>query len=410
MSGERATVFRRQCATVLGLLLAAAALVAFVPSYWPVSLLQIGVFALVVWCVVQYLIGNLEIRWHLVILFMIGAACWGPLQVATHQTVLPFETSKASLFWAANAAFAFVAMQIFGSTSERDRFLEGAVLFGAALNVVAIVQYYTAPNEVYWLFPVQMPTIGPFVYKNQFAAFLELLFPVAIYRIMTNQKKSILFAIAAALMFASVVASASRSGTALMSAEAVLILLLGWQRKFLPARRMGWLLLQMVALMALFTAVVGWQTIWIRVQQENPYWLRGKLLQSTVVMAQDRPVTGFGLGTWQTVYPAYATFDNALYANEAHNDWAQWAAEGGIPFMLLLLGVAVASTLLAWRFLWGFGVVAVFVQSFVDYPTREPIVGALLFTLAGAMAAASSARQLRSSGHERATLHRLLGS
>ncbi len=403
LRSERGTRFRMHCGIAVAVLLAAATLVAFIPSYWPVSLLQAGGFALVGWCAVQYLTGNLGLRSHVLFWFMAAAALWGPLQMSIHQTVLPFATGKASLFWAANAAFVFVALQVFESTCVRERFLEATALFGALLTVAAIVQYYTSPTDVYWLFPSRQATIGPFVYKNQFAAFLELIFPIALYRMLTDKRQSILYAIAGAFMAAAVVASASRAGTLIIAAEAVVILALGWQRKLLPAKRMGWLLLQMIALLALFTAVVGWQSIWSHVQQENPYLVRGKLFQSTVAMAQDRPLTGFGLGTWQTVYPAYATFDNALYANQAHNDWAQWAAEGGLPFVLFLAATAGVASLLAWRYLWGLGVTAVFIHSFVDYPTREPVIGALLFTLTGAMAAASWTRKRRRSAGGAAT-------
>jgi hypothetical protein len=96
---------------------------------------------------------------------------------------------------------------------------------------------------------------------------------------------------------------------------------------------------------------------------------------------------GSGLGTWQTVYPEFATFDNSLFANEAHNDWAQWTAEGGIPFGLALAGVAIGAAILAWRHIWGLGVIFVFLHSFIDYPTREPAIGAILFVLIGAMIA-----------------------
>ena len=86
-------------------------------------------------------------------------------------------------------------------------------------------------------------------------------------------------------------------------------------------------------------AVAGWDVIWKRLQEPNPYALRKDFLLSSLEMVRDRPLTGFGLGTWSEVYPGFARFDDGLFANQAHNDWAQWAAEGGIPFFLLMLGV-----------------------------------------------------------------------
>ena len=50
---------------------------------------------------------------------------------------------------------------------------------------------------------------------------------------------------------------------------------------------------------------------------------------------------GFGLGTFETVYPHFALFDIGLIVNHAHNDWLEWAAEGGVPLALALLSLAV---------------------------------------------------------------------
>jgi O-antigen ligase len=105
-------------------------------------------------------------------------------------------------------------------------------------------------------------------------------------------------------------------------------------------------------------------------------------------MIRERPWTGFGLGTWRVVYPAYATFDNGLTANQAHNDWAEWTAEGGAGLALVLLAVACWSAARALRHPWAVGVAAVFLHSLVDYPLREPALAACLFSLLGALAAA----------------------
>jgi len=72
-------------------------------------------------------------------------------------------------------------------------------------------------------------------------------------------------------------------------------------------------------------------------------------------MIRDRPWMGFGFGTWSTAYPGYAIYDNGTFANQAHNDWAQWTVEGGLPFLLLMLSIAAASVGPALRSLWGIG-------------------------------------------------------
>lgn len=104
-------------------------------------------------------------------------------------------------------------------------------------------------------------------------------------------------------------------------------------------------------------------------------------------MDRDRPWMGFGLGTFESAYPAYAIFDVGLRVNHAHNDWLEWAAEGGNPLAVVMALVALWSVRAAWQAPWGVGVVAVFLHSFVDYPMQKPALSAWLFVLLGALAA-----------------------
>jgi O-antigen ligase len=104
-------------------------------------------------------------------------------------------------------------------------------------------------------------------------------------------------------------------------------------------------------------------------------------------MVEDRPLLGFGLGTWSTVYPGYATSDDGLFINQAHDDWAQWAAEGGLPFACLMLAVAVWAARRGLSTGWGLGVAAVFVHCLVDYPIQRTGVALVMFAMLGALAA-----------------------
>ncbi len=138
---------------------------------------------------------------------------------------------------------------------------------------------------------------------------------------------------------------------------------------------------------AILVAVAGGETIWRRLQEPNPYAVRAELFRSSIEMARDRPLLGFGLGTWSEAYPAFARFDNGLFVNQAHNDWAQWAAEGGVPFFLIMARVASLLLAPAARSLWGLGLIAVFLHAFVDYPMQQrPALAVFFFALAGVLA------------------------
>jgi O-antigen ligase len=116
-------------------------------------------------------------------------------------------------------------------------------------------------------------------------------------------------------------------------------------------------------------------------------WQDREVWSATLNMARERPGMGFGLGTWLTAYPRYALFDPGLAINQAHNDWLQWTVEGGIPFLLLMLVVALLLARKALRSIWGLGVIFVFVHALVDYPFQQrPVLAALFFAVAGAVA------------------------
>ncbi len=64
-------------------------------------------------------------------------------------------------------------------------------------------------------------------------------------------------------------------------------------------------------------------------------------------------------------------FDFGVVVNQAHCDWLQWAAEGGLPF---LAAVAAAFGVLVRRLVlsvWGIGFLVVGVHAALDYPFHQ---------------------------------------
>jgi O-antigen ligase len=186
-------------------------------------------------------------------------------------------------------------------------------------------------------------------------------------------------------MYASVVASASRAGGLLATAELIAVPMMLWRRDVITARLAVPALGAMVMGTAALVFAAGYESLLSRLSTEDPYSGRREFLLSSLAMAKDHPWIGVGLGTWSTVYPAYATFDDGKFANQAHNDWVQWLAEGGIPMALLVLAIAVWAVPKAWRSVWGIGVIAVLLHSWVDYPLQRSVMAALFFVMLGAL-------------------------
>ena len=218
---------------------------------------------------------------------------------------------------------------------------------------------------------------------------MEAILPFAVVRAIHDRRRWLPYTLVAATLFGSVVASGSRTGAALCLLEIFAVPVIAFLRGAINGRALSRAVLGSFGAIAVLTAIVGWQTLWNRLQEPNPYALRWELMKSSFQMAQDRPWTGFGLGTWPMAYPAYARYDDGTFVNQAHNDWVQWAAEGGIPFLLLMLAIAGWTMGPAVRSLWGVGLLAIFLHALIDYPLQQrPALAAFFFALLGLLAEA----------------------
>lgn len=327
---------------------------------WPRAVVEVGLCALAAWFLVC---GRPRRDWRVGVLAF--AAAWGVAQRLAGWTAYPYATLEAALAWTAAAAAYLVALQVSGDAGLAARFLRGAAWFGMGLAALAVVQLYTSPGRVYWIFDsgYRDNVLGPFVYRNNYAAFMELLLPLALVEAFGGRPRSLWFQAGAALMVASVIASESRAGVLLVAAEVAAVAALSWRRA-----RPAAALLRTAALTAALTAVFGSAVVWHRLQDRDPLALRRRYLEASLEMLRQRPWTGWGLGTWPYLYPAFARVNDGMFANRAHNDWAEWAAEGGIPFVAAVGLLAAGSLGRAWRSRWGIGLIAVLLHATVDYP------------------------------------------
>jgi O-antigen ligase len=141
------------------------------------------------------------------------------------------------------------------------------------------------------------------------------------------------------------------------------------------------MLLMVPVLASVFTVAVGWERVWDRFHQAEPYLNRKEFMLAALDMAKHRPLTGYGLGTFPEVYLRYATRDFPLYVNHAHNDWAEIAAEGGFLFLLLVLIPFAVVVPTAVRNPWGLGLITIMVNACVDFPFFHPGVPGWIFML-----------------------------
>ncbi|MCU1235097.1 MAG: hypothetical protein JWP63_3064 [Candidatus Solibacter sp.] len=363
----------------------------WVADWWPWSLFQLSIFFLAGWRVAHA--RKLRVTGAAAALAV--AACWPLAQLAFGQTIQRGATWLATLNWWTFLIVFLVAADLCAEARDRRRFLRVMACSGMALAAFSVAQNFGSPAKIFWLFPSGYleGVMGPFVNRNQYAAWVELLLPVALYLAATERRKA-LYGTAAAILLGSVIACASRAGSALAIAEVLAVALALAARRAAPRRALALWSLQFALFAALAIGVVGWQGLRDRMLNGSDEVLRVDAVRASVAMVKDRPWTGSGLGTWAEMYPRYAGLDTGVVVNQAHNDWAQWAAEGGLPFVALMMIFAVLLWKPAFRSIYGIGVAAFLLHALVDYPMQQrPALAAWFFAVAGAAYARNSAAQ-----------------
>jgi O-antigen ligase len=377
---------------LLFLLLIFTTATVFVRKAWALQSFQIGMYSLVA----AYLLFGIRRTRESVarglapwLVYLIPV--WGLFQIVAHTTASTFETREEVLRWGALAGVFFLSQTVARSSTARRNFLSAILCFATAMAVLCLTQLFTSEGHVLWMFSTGYPDVyATFPNHNNYAQFVEVALPIALWRALREGWRSWWYALAGGVLFASVIGSASRAGTFLCTAELVVMLVIGQVRLRSPetglrARSTIAMLAMVPILAAIFTLAVGWQQVWERFQDRDPFSGRREFLVAAENMAMHRPLTGFGLGTFPEVYQEYAIRDFPFYANHAHNDWAEFAADGGIPFLLLVLIPFATAVPTAIRHPWGIGLVAVMLHACVDYPFPRPAVSGWMFALLGAL-------------------------
>jgi len=375
-------VDRLVAAGVFGILCAFTLTIAAKPE-WPLYLLEAAVGALFALWLLFHEELALSPRAGFTVIALCAVTLWGLVQYLAHWTSERQATLSATLQWFAILAMFVMCEHVFARPATRTSFLNLSVWFGVLLSVLELAGAARPSGDFLWLLPTGYPRLyASFQSYNNFAQFQELLIPVAAFRAFTSGER--IWAFATGLLYASVVTSGSRAGVILTSAEILAVWVLS--RAALPGfpGRAVPRLAVIVAVAGVLT-FVSWGDLGKRFEQDHPLAERALLNQSSLSMIASRPVVGFGLGSYSTVYPAFARFDVGRVVNYAHNDWAEWAVEGGLPFVVLIAAIAVASLRPAVQSIWGLGLVAVCIHAVIDYPFRRLGVEAWIFVLLAAV-------------------------
>jgi O-antigen ligase len=355
---------------VLALFLATLTL--WVPSYWPVAAFEIAVFILAGVAIFPGRQALAGAAYPFIVLSSI--VLWGCLQLLTGSSINRFETERATLQWMTWAAVYYLGVSSSREESQARLIRMAIVWFGLAIAVEAVLQAYLSPGKVFGLFDTgyQHFVMGPIVYHTHFAVFIETILPIALFLAF----ESYAYLGIAAVLLAALVVSASRGGLILASGEVLVVLFLVHRQRPEARKRITRIALALAGVTAVLTLIVGFATASERFYAEALTAGRLQFAISTLHMIAVHPWIGWGLGCWPTAYPAFATFDPGAIVNQAHSDWLQWTAEGGLPVGLAMLSLALWAIKPALRTIWGIGILTVFIHAAFDYPFSRPAIGA----------------------------------
>ncbi|MBM9612680.1 O-antigen ligase family protein [Desulfobulbus rhabdoformis] len=237
------------------------------------------------------------------------------------------------------------------------------VLVGTFEALYGLFQFLLPQVGILWLQNHTRAAQGTIIYKNQYAALLNMCWPVAvalaltpfgkmpnpstsrtvrqrIRRILNNLNRetrlALLYLFAAGIMLLAVLFSLSRGGILTM------LFILFSLNFILPLSRTTKLIFSCGLLVILggYSTLLGLETIINRFGSIDQSGLtRLELYQSSLPMLKEHWLTGIGLGSYDLLSPVYLKgFSSTIHFSHAHNEYLEFVLELGVPAALLLFG------------------------------------------------------------------------
>jgi O-antigen ligase len=307
---------------------------------WAKAVLETGAGLLfLVWAAVFYLNREED---HEVVLTPLLPPLLLLATVALAQLLLPitassYDTRMGLNLLAAYAILLFLATQVFRTSDQWRSFVWFVMIFGFLMAVFGILQQVTFNGKLYWFREMRYGGIpfGPYVNRNHFAGFIELVVPVALVPLIlgkVRKERWYLVTIFALLPIGALFLSASRGGVVSFGVEVgVLVLMMLLRRTGGQHVLAGGLVLLLAFLLVSWLGVKQVLDRFSSLQSlEVTSGKRASMRQDTWRIFLDHRWAGTGLGTLQTVFPAYETNYDGKIVNHAHNDYLEGLAETGI--------------------------------------------------------------------------------
>jgi O-antigen ligase len=406
--------------------------------YWALAFFALSAAVIVcLWCVDGLVLRSVQLsrnalQWPLV--GMIGLALIQllplrsadnaglPLSPARSLSLDPYST-RLFLVQIFALMIYFVATLVFIDTPRRLRTIVRTItIFGFLLAMFGLTQSFTTDGtRVYWFRQLTQSTaFGPFINRHHFAGYMELAIALPLGLLFSGAIESYkrpLFAFAAMIMGLALIMTNSRGGIISLAAEILFLVVVAGpglrkgerqpraQRVKSALLRAG-LAFGLMAMLIGGTIAIGGSDVFTRLlgttNAEDPTTGRTHFWSVTMDVIKAYPMVGSGFGSFSVIYTRYDSRNGFYRLEQAHNDYLQTLADGGIlggilglSFLIFLFGRGFARRETDDKFRRGVatgalaGCFAVLIHSFFDF-TLHTTSNALLFLILAALATQDS--------------------
>jgi O-antigen ligase len=305
---------------------------------WSQAVIEIGASLLFLgWAVRSYLKREQQLVVSPLLLPLVGLLVVALSQWIFHLTASAYATRTDLRLLLIDILLLFLASQAFQTLEDWRGFIWFVMGFGFVVCLFGILQHLTFNGKLYWFREMHYGGIpfGPYVNRNHFAGFAELVIPVSLVPLVlgkVRRERWILVSLFAVVPIGALFLSASRGGAVSFGVELGVLVL--W---LLLSRTAGKHLLSAGAVLLLAFLMVSWLGVQQLVARfsslqslEVTAGKRASMRKDTWHIFLDHPWMGTGLGTLQTVFPAYETLYDGKIVNHSHNDYLEGLAETGI--------------------------------------------------------------------------------
>ena len=263
-----------------------------------------------------------------------------------------------------------IAAKFFSTRERQETLIKFLTIFGFALAVFGLIQYFAGNGKLYWIKPASTSSSwvhGPFTNHNHFAGYMELIIPIPIALILTGtvRETRMLFGFAAVLMTIATVATVSRGGIISLTVGLLFVTVAGFnytrRKKLLnqnyesydniPQPLLNWSTIRNLASTLLIIGAIFIGILWVGLdanrlidnslmseseKAETFESSRGWIWRNSFIIFRNNPISGAGLGTFETVFPKYSEgfpadpYGRLYIFDRAHNDYIQILSDTGL--------------------------------------------------------------------------------